>query len=128
MAPFLRSTTTGEKALLGRLRGMPRAFLGEMAQAVPREAEALMQAAQATAPSKSGALRASAVVTHQVKRSRVQAAAAYTAKYAAAVHEGMHWGVKGQHPGMKWYEKALNAFAPGFALRMADALRRVLGR
>lgn len=133
MAAFLRTTTAGEKALLGRLRGLPKAFLAEMESSIPQEAQALMDQAQVLAPARTGTLKASAVVTHETKPSRVLAAAAYTDRKAAAVHEGIHWGVKREQDTrwhlehLKWFERALGPFAQGFVDRMAQALRRVLG-
>jgi hypothetical protein len=105
-------------------------FLREMAEALPNEAQQLMAAANSLAPRASGALASSASVSSvvQEKRGRVRAVAAYTDEKAAAVHEGVHWGerIEGTR-GFKWLERALNAFEGGFAQRIAERLKRLVG-
>lgn len=120
----------GGEQLRRALKRQEQRFIDEMAKAIPEEAAALMASANATAPRKSGALVASAVVSSalQPKRGSVKAAAAYTDEKAAAVHEGVHWGAHIENTrGFKWFERALNRFEPGFLERIAARLKRLVG-
>jgi len=120
----------GAKELKRALRKQEKLFFAEMAQALPEEGQTLMSSANAAAPTKSGALKASAQVSSvvQEKRGRVRVAAAYVDEKAAAVHEGIHWGAKVEGTkGFKWYERALNGFEAGFVERIAARLRRLVG-
>lgn len=120
----------GGPALMRALRRQEKAFLAEFGAALPAEAEALMQSANAAAPQASGTLVSSAVVTSVIQKSkgRVRAVAAYTDEKAAAVHEGIHWmqqvvGTKG----FKWFERSLHAFEADFVARIGARLRRIAG-
>jgi hypothetical protein len=120
----------GGDELRKALKKHEAAFLAEMAEALPVEAQALMAAANATAPRASGTLIASSSVSSvvQEKKGRVRAAAAYTDEKAAAVHEGLHWGVHIEGTrGFKWFERALNGFEGGFVDRIVSRLRRLVG-
>lgn len=132
-APRVKMTVSGADELKRRITGLSQAFLKEMEQAIPEEAKGLMAAANALAPRVSGKLIESSVVTSEVKSNKVLAAASYTDEKAAAVHEGVHWGLsRVKDPRyhldhLKWYERALNAFAPGFSERMVTRLRKLVG-
>lgn len=102
----------------------------ELAVALPQEGTALMAEANALAPRSSGELVSSSSVTTAVtgKGKKVRVAASYLDEKAAAVHEGVHWGKKIQGTrGFKWFERALNAFTPGFIERIVARLRRLVG-
>jgi hypothetical protein len=127
---FIIGKVTGVNELGIKLRGLEKAWLSEMEAAIPTEAHALMASANALVPVASGTLKASALVTSQVVDGRkVEAVACYTDKKAAAVHEGIHWGIHFQgEPGFKWYERALSGFAQGFVDRMLARCLAVLER
>ena len=102
----------------------------EMELALPQEGAALMAQANALAPRASGELVASSSVTSAVtgKGSKVRVAVAYTDEKAAAVHEGLHHNRKVEGTrGFKWFERAMNAFTPGFIERVVARLRRLVG-
>lgn len=120
----------GGDELLKALRKKPREFLALLAQRLPIEGQALMSAANAAAPRRTGTLAASSLVTSVVQEAKgvVRVAAAYTDEKAAAVHEGLHWGehIEGT-PGFKWFEKATNSFEQGFVERVAQDLQKLTG-
>lgn len=117
----------GVEELIRKLRWHKRAFIGELAQALPEEAKRLEAAAQQGVPRASGRLASSVAVVSEVQSNAVHVAVGYTDPKAAAVHEGIHWRrrVKDVH-GFKWLERALNAFEQGFAERIAARLRRLV--
>ncbi|MHB1065425.1 MAG: hypothetical protein ACYC1Z_13220 [Georgenia sp.] len=120
----------GGPALLRALRRQEKAFLDELANALPAEGQALMNSANAKAPRGSGTLAGSSSVTTEVNESkgRVRVAAAYLDEKAAAVHEGVHWGEKVEGTkGFKWYERVLNGFEAGFVSRIGARLKRMVG-
>lgn len=120
----------GGPALMRALRRQEKAFLAELGDALPAEAEALMQSANAAAPQAGGTLVGSSVVSSVVQegKGRVRAVAAYTDEKAPAVHEGIHWGAKVEGTkGFKWFERALNSFETGFVARIGARLRRIVG-
>lgn len=118
----------GGEELRRALRKLETEVLEEMGEAIPVEAEALLKLANAGVPREAGALaRTATVSTGETKTKRI-AVAAYLSKYAAAAHEGIHWGVFRQGTaGFKWYTKARDAFAQGYAERIAARLRALLG-
>lgn len=120
----------GGDALRKALQKKSAEVAREMAIALPQEGAALMAHADALAPRASGELVASSSVTSAVTRkgAKVAVAAAYLDEKAAAVHEGVHWGRKIQGTrGFKWFERALNAFTPGFIERIVARLRKLVG-
>jgi hypothetical protein len=120
----------GAEKLRRELKRQEVRFFGEMARALPEEGEALMQAANAQAPRATGTLAASSSVTKEIDNSdrTVRVMAAYLDEKAAAVHEGIHWGVKVEDTkGFKWFERAKNAFEAGVVGRIGDRLRRIVG-
>lgn len=120
----------GEKELRKAIKRQERAFLEEMAAALPDEGEKLMAIADAAAPRMTGELASSSSVTSVVQPSkgRVKVAAAYLDEKAAAVHEGVHGGrhVEGTR-GFKFFEHAFNSFEAGFVQRIAARLKRLVG-
>lgn len=120
----------GGAALKRALKRQEKAFLRELAGALPDEGETLMQNANAAAPRGTGELVGSSSVTTvvQEKKGRVRVAAAYKDEKAPAVHEGVHWGEKVEGTkGFKWFERALNSFEPGFVQRIGARLKRLVG-
>lgn len=120
----------GGDALRKALQRKSAEVAREMEIALPQEGAALMAQANAIAPKATGELVASSSVTSAVTRKgqRVRVAAAYLDEKAAAVHEGVHWGKKIQGTrGFKWFERALNAFTPGFIERIVARLRKLVG-
>lgn len=120
----------GGADLLRSLRKKPREALALLAKVLPDEGENLMTAAAMAAPRGTGELAASASVTSLVQESKgvVRVAAAFTDEKAAAVHEGVHWGVHIEGTkGFKWYEHTTNAFAEGFVQRVAQDLKKLAG-
>jgi hypothetical protein len=126
---FFKMKVKGDAELRKKLRGLQGAFLEEMATAIPAEAGRLLEAANATVPRQSGELAGSAVVSSERSKNRIAAAVAYTDDKAPAVHEGIHWGVRfgEKEPGFKWFEKAMRTFSVGFAERIAERLRKLVG-
>lgn len=119
----------GAEQLRRELKRQEVRFFGEMAQALPEEAAALMAAANAEAPRATGTLAASSSVTKEIDNSdrTVRVVAAYLDEKAAAVHEGIHWGEHFETRGMKWFERAKNGFERGVVERIGDRLRRIVG-
>lgn len=118
----------GGEQLVAKLRAKEREFLDSMAEQLPAEGEQLRSEANALAPVASGQLVSSSVVESEVKPSHVRTGIGYTDPKAPAVHEGIHWGhkIKAEHR-RKWLERALHAFAGGFAERVAARLRALVG-
>lgn len=116
----------GEK-LMAALNKKKDEFLQAMVDEIPNEANQLLAAAQVGVPSKSGTLAASAVVSTEVTKTRVESAVAYTDPKAAAVHEGIHWRHKFNTAHRKWFERAFHAFESGFIERVAEKLRKLVG-
>jgi hypothetical protein len=120
----------GGNELVKALKKKPREFLALLAQRLPAEGQALMNAANAAAPRRTGTLAGSSVVTSVVQEAKgvVRVAAAYTDEKAAAVHEGVHWGehVEGTN-GFKWFERATSKFEQGFVDRVAQDLKQLTG-
>ncbi len=130
MATDVLMKLEGGAALKRALKRQEKAFIRELASALPAEGEALMASANAAAPRASGELAGSSSVTSVVQESkgRVRVAAAYEDPKAAAVHEGVHWGQKIEGTsGFKWFERTLNAFEPGFVQRIGARLKRLVG-
>jgi hypothetical protein len=102
----------------------------EMRGALPDEGAALLAAANAAAPVASGTLRGTAVLVPESKQKETETKVRieYTSHYAAAVHEGIHWGKKvAGTKGFKWMERATQAFESAFVERIAGRLAKLLG-
>lgn len=141
---YIKVKVLGEEELRRRLFGKERDFIEEMKRVIPEEAGDLGQAANALAPvgvhevnvkgdgkrvRSRQHLRDTLRVTIDGRRPHsVLANVAYTAKYAAAVHEGLHWGKHFQTKGMKWFERALLPRAQGFIERVNARLAALVRR
>ena len=140
---YIKVRVVGEEELRKALKGKKLAFITAMKEAIPLEAEDLGKRANQLAPvgvheenvvgdgkvvREKQHLRDTLRVTIDLRKpTRVFANIAYTAKHAAAVHEGLHWGKHFQTRGMKWFEKALQAFGAGFMDRINARLRKLVG-
>lgn len=130
---FTVGKVTGVDALGVTLKGLQREWLREMEAGITEEAVELMNKANAIAPQASGTLKASTVVAVEVEQGvRVLANATYTDKKAAAVHEGIHWGIRIKaaegRPYFKWLERTVGTFAQGFVDRILARCLAVIER
>lgn len=118
----LFSGLKGGRELKRKLKEMQSKFLREMRRALPEEADKLM--AQASAPQVSGALEGSESVVSSSSKGKVDVAAGYTDRKAAAVHEGVHWGDKVEGTrGFKWFEREFQVWEPQAIARIVARLR-----
>jgi hypothetical protein len=95
------------------------------------EAEALRSAADADVPVDQGELRASSFTDAQLTaHGNPAAVVGYDEQHtlhAGAVHEGFHFGTQRKTAHQFWLQTAANRFAPQFAVRMAERVRKVIG-
>lgn len=130
---FTIGKVTGVDALGITLRKLEREWLQEMEAGITAEAVNLMNEANARAPQASGKLKASTVVAVEVEQGvRVLANATYTDRKAAAVHEGIHWGIRQKdaagRPYFKWLERTWMGRAEGAVQRMLARCLSVIER
>jgi hypothetical protein len=136
---YIRIKIVGEEELRAKLFGKAREFVDEMKRAIPEESNQLASRANQLAPvgdpgepkkkgQPSGHMKDTLRVFIDLRsRFGVRANLAYTSKYAAAVHEGLHWNKHFRTAGMKWFERALMEFGAGFMGRINDRLKRLVG-
>lgn len=114
------------RALLRKSDEVSRLMQAEL----PKEAEGLLQEANARVPRSSGELAGSSRASSAVTRrgTQVRAVAAYTDEKAAAVHEGIHWNARIEGTrGFKWFQRAFDAWKPGAVQRIVERLRALVG-
>jgi hypothetical protein len=130
---FTVGKVTGVDALGITLMKLEREWLQEMERGITAEAIDLMNQANTIAPEASGTLKASTVVSVEVESGvRVLANATYTDRKAAAVHEGIHWGIRQKdreaRPYFKWFERTWMGMAEGAVQRMLARCLAVIER
>lgn len=121
-------TIKGERELLQKIRAAEDIVLPKLGQVVVTEAQDIIAEAQSTVPTESGALAASFFVSGpKVRKARhsVTATSGYEAPYAAAEHEGFHFGRKLSTP-PKWLERAAAGRSDDFAQKVKSAIQAVL--
>jgi len=92
--------------------------------ALRAEAARLEIIANAEVPVESGELKASSFVSAGLSdHGNPIATMGYEAPYAAAVHEGFHFGKKRKTPNQFWLQTAANQMGPEFSQRMAQVVR-----
>lgn len=124
----------GGKELRAKLRKLvaSNVFLEDMRVFLDYQARRLLLLASRQEPRRqTGELAQSRMVVNRgSSKKRVRLAAAYTARGAAAAHEGVFHRAKlgERYARYKWFEKVLNGFEAGFYAEAAERLRALLAR
>jgi len=109
------------KQLQKALRALTPEFNAATAERLPDEGRTLLEKANASAPVKTGALRASGFVSSEASKTGARVAVGYTAEYAPMVHE---LAADDEH--RDWFKKAFDAFEGEFNERVTKMLQRSL--
>jgi hypothetical protein len=121
-------TIKGERELMERIRAAEDLILPKLGQVVLNEAQDIIATAQGDVPAETGGLAASFFVSGpKVRKARhsVTATCGYEAPYAAAEHEGFHYGRRIATP-PKWLERAASGRIDDFAAKVKSAIQAVL--
>ena len=115
------SIRVDSKEMQAALRKLVTTVNDETAKTLGDEGHNLLERANATAPVKTGQLKASGFVQHDKRRKAIEVG--YTAEYAAAVHERSH-----DEESEQWFKKAVDTFRSEFEERIAKRIEAALRR